>query len=433
MQFRMSDVAAITDGVLLGPDLVVEGASIDSRSIPNGSLFVPIVAERDGHDYIDAAMAGGAAGHLTSEASSTYPAVRVADTSVALQQLGLAARERVSGDVIGVTGSVGKTTTKDLLAACLRTTKVTQASYRSFNNELGVPLTLLGAPDGVEVVVTEMGARGGGHISDLCDIAQPTIGVVLTVGAAHTELFGDLRRVAEAKGELVEALPASGTAVLNADDKLVAAMAARTSAHLLLFGRTGDVRADDIRLDELLRPTFQLRSPWGDAPCRLASAGVHTVTNALAAAATALQVGVPIEAVVDGLAGAEISPWRMEVVRLSSGATVVNDAYNANPLSMDAAIDAVVALPAERRVAVVGVMAELGDRHEGDHRSVGERLQREGIEVISMQVPEYGGTVVTTVDAALAALGKLDAETVVLVKGSRVAALERVVDALRAD
>lgn len=435
MLLRLSDVAAASGGVLVGDDVVVDGVSIDSRTLRPGSLFVPIVAARDGHDFIVDARAGGAVAHLSSRPGGPEPHVVVDDTTHALQQVALAARRERDPAVVGITGSVGKTTTKDLLHAALAPCRRVHASTRSFNNELGVPLTLLNAPDDAEVVVTEMGARGIGHIALLCSIAEPSVGVVLAVGAAHTELLGDLEGVARAKGEMVEGLARSGHAVLNADDPRVAAMAARTAATVITYGSTGDVRARDLSVDDELRPRFVVDSPWGSAPVRLASAGVHSVGNALAAITAAMIVGGDLDAVAGGLGDAEVSPWRMEVGRSPSGATVINDAYNANPMSLHAAIDALLALAATRRVAVLGFMAELGECHLAEHRRVGERLRAENIELIAVGTADYGGTVVDDVDAAVELLdpSTLAAGTAVLVKGSRVAGLELLAGRLLGD
>lgn len=426
MLLRLSEIAAASGGMLVGEDAVVDGVSIDSRALEPGSLFVPIVAVRDGHDFVVDARQQGAVAHLTSQPGGPEPHVVVGDTAAALQQIARAARRERDPDVVGITGSVGKTTTKDLLHAALAPCRRVHASTRSFNNELGVPLTLLNAPDDTEVIVTEMGARGIGHIALLCSIAEPSVGMVLAVGAAHTELLGDLEGVARAKGEMVESLAPSGHAVLNADDPRVAAMASRTVASVITYGSTGDVRARDLSVDGALRPSFVVDSPWGSAEVRLASAGVHTVGNALAAVTAAMVVGGELEAVAAGLGEAEVSPWRMEVGRAPGGATVVNDAYNANPMSVHAAIDALLALPARRRIAVLGVMAELGDRHLAEHREVGARLRDEGIELIAVGTGDYGGRIAGDVDAAVEMLdaSTLDADTAVLVKGSRVAGLE---------
>ncbi|MFN3218796.1 MAG: UDP-N-acetylmuramoyl-tripeptide--D-alanyl-D-alanine ligase [Acidimicrobiales bacterium] len=426
MLLRLSEIAAASGGTLVGEDGVVDGVTIDSRALEPGSLFVPIVAARDGHDFIAAARERGAVAHLTARPGGPEPHVVVADTTDALQQIALAARRDRDPAVVGITGSVGKTTTKDLLHAALAPCRRVHASTRSFNNELGVPLTLLNAPDDAEVVVTEMGARGIGHIALLCSIAEPSVGVVLAVGAAHTELLGDLEGVARAKGEMVEGLAPSGHAVLNADDPRVAAMAARTAATVVTYGSTGDVRARDLSVDDGLCPRFVVDSPWGSAPVRLASAGVHSVGNALAAISAAMIVGGDLDAVAGGLGEAEVSPWRMEVGRSAAGGTVVNDAYNANPMSVHAAIDALLALPATRRVAVLGIMAELGDCHLSEHRRVGERLRAENIELIAVGTADYGGSVADDVEAAMELLdpSTLGEGTAVLVKGSRVAGLE---------
>jgi UDP-N-acetylmuramoyl-tripeptide--D-alanyl-D-alanine ligase len=216
-----SQVAETTGGTLHGPDVTVDGAAIDSRVLRPGALFVPVVAERDGHDFIDAALTAGAPAYLTARPPGSGTAVVVADTSAALTDLGRWARGRLPGPVVGVTGSAGKTSTKDLLGAVLQRAFPTVVSERSFNNERGVPLTLVNGDDGTRGAVIEMGARGAGHIASLCEIARPDVGVVTNVSAAHTELFGSVDAVAQAKGELVAALPSSGTAVLNAEDDRV--------------------------------------------------------------------------------------------------------------------------------------------------------------------------------------------------------------------
>ncbi|MDP9006489.1 MAG: UDP-N-acetylmuramoyl-tripeptide--D-alanyl-D-alanine ligase, partial [Actinomycetota bacterium] len=335
-------------------------------------------------------------------------------------------RSRLPARVVGITGSVGKTTVKDLLAGALSQRWRTAASAGSFNNELGVPLTLLGAGDDAEAVVVEMGARFSGDLRYLCGIARPTVGVVTAVNLVHTETFGSLEDVARAKAELVEALPVDGSAVLNADDLLVAAMAGRTSARVLRYGlEHGDVRAEGITLDAELRPSFHLRSPWGDAEVTLAVRGGHQVANALAAAAAALACGVDPEAVASGLGHASASPWRMALARSPSGALVLNDAYNANPTSMLAALRALAALDASRRVAVLGTMAELGEVSRREHANVAAAAAGLGIEVLAVDEPAYGVEVVDDVDAALDALGELGEGDAVLVKGSRVAGLER--------
>jgi UDP-N-acetylmuramoyl-tripeptide--D-alanyl-D-alanine ligase len=418
---------------------VFSGVTIDSRTLSPGALFVAVRAERDGHAWIDAALAAGAGGVLVDETwfrsrppgEGAAPLVVVTDTRRALLDLGRAARDRLTATVAGITGSVGKTSTKDLTAAALRAGLATAASERSFNNELGVPLTLANAPETSAAAVIEMGARGPGHIRELCGVARPDIGVVTAVVAAHTEAFGDLGAVAAAKAELVEALPATGTAVLNGDDGRVRAMSARTPARTLTYSAGGagaagaDLLAEHVQLDEDLHARFVARSPWGSWTIRLQAHGAHQVGNALAALAVAGTAGVPIDAAVDALASTAISPWRMELQRTSTGAVVLNDAYNANPASMKVALEALAALPARRRVAVLGPMAELGARSQAEHEAVAALAGRLGLVLLAVDTPAYGSPAVDSIDEAAAVLAPLGPGDAVLVKASRVAGLER--------
>ncbi len=427
-----------------GDNVVIRAVTQDSREIaaPDaegaGHLFVPLIAERDGHDFIRGARDAGAVATLADRdiGSMGLSVIRVADTGDALTALGRAARARLeSATVVGITGSVGKTTTKDLVASVLRRARHTHANPRSFNNEIGVPLTLLAAPENAEVVVLELGARGVGHIAELCTVARPTVGVVTTVGGAHTSEFGSLNAVADGKGELVEALPSAddgGLAVLNADVDLVAAMATRTHARVVTFGATGDVRAEGVSLDDELVPRFRLVSEWGSAEVVLGARGIHLVPNALAAAATALPLGLAIDDVVAGLTKPMLSPMRMSLEQAPSGARILNDSYNANPMSTEAALRSLAALPAERRVAVLGLMAELGDESEEEHQRMMAVAAELGIPVIAVATPEYGedATHVEGIEEAAQTLGDLTEADAVLVKGSRVAALEGLVTKL---
>lgn len=434
MQFTGSEIAAAVGGRHHGPDVAVAGASIDSRTVRPGQIFVPVVADRDGHDFIEAARAAGAVAYLTARPPlGDGTAVEVTDTAQALLDLGRHARRRLPATVIGVTGSVGKTTVKDLVSAALGSWVPHAASEKSFNNELGVPLTLVNADDAAAVVVVEMGARGPGHIALLCDVARPDIGVVTAVASAHTETFGTVEEVARAKGDLVASLPSGGVAVLNHDQPLVASMASRTTARVLTFGLDvgADVWAEDVRLGPDLHPAFRARTPWGAADVTVAAAGAHQVGNALAALAAACAAGATLERAVEGLATARLSPWRMEIVAARSGATVINDAYNANPASMEAALRALAGLPVSgRRIAVLGVMAELGEHSPAEHRRMADLAASLGIDPIAVDTPAYGVLVVTGVAGALAALDGLGPTDAVLVKGSRVAGLERLVAAL---
>jgi UDP-N-acetylmuramoyl-tripeptide--D-alanyl-D-alanine ligase len=417
-------------GELVGTDAGIEGASVDSRTIGPGQLYAPIVADRDGHAFIPAALEAGASAYLTAQEPVGGTAIRVRDTAAALLSLGAFARGRVGG-AIGITGSVGKTTTKDLLAGCLASTFRTAASERSFNNELGLPLTLLNAPDAARWVVLEMGARREGDIERLTEVASPDVGIVTSVAMAHLEYFGDLDGVARAKGELVAALPASGLAVLNFDDSRVREMASLSACPVLGYGAGADaeVRADDVTLDRDLRARFRLSSPWGQTEVRLALHGVQQVANALAAAAAALWCGVPIEAVSAALGASPGSSMRMDVHHVPGGPVLVVDCFNAIPTSAEAALRSLAALPGERKLAILGVMAELGDQSDSEHRRIAHVAEELGIEVVGYETGLYGGAHVTGVGEAVALLRTMGPGDAALVKGSRVVRLEDVVRA----
>lgn len=431
MRSSTSELAAHLGGELIGPDVSIEGASIDSRTIRPGQLYAPIVAERDGHAFIPAALEAGAAAYLTARDPVGATAIRVDDTSAALMSLGAFARSRVTGGVIGITGSVGKTTTKDLLAGCLGSTFVIAASERSFNNELGLPLTLLNTPDDARWVILEMGARGPGHIERLAQVAQPDVGIVTSVAMAHVEYFGDLDGVARAKGELVSALPPSGLAVLNYDDQRVRDMASSSRCPVLGYAVEADaeVRADNVTLDSELRARFALTSPWGRGEVCLGLHGLQQVPDALAAATTALWCGVPLEAVITALAEVRGSSLRMEVHHVPGGPVLVVDCYNANPASAEAALHSLAELPAARKLALLGLMAELGAETGPEHSRIALLAEELGIEVVGYETPLYGEAQVDGVDDAVAVLRTMGPGDAALVKGSRVARLEDVVRA----
>jgi UDP-N-acetylmuramoyl-tripeptide--D-alanyl-D-alanine ligase len=388
----LAQVADAVGGTLAAADparLVTGPVVADSRLAGPGALFVALPGDRvDGHRFAESALAAGAVAVLAAREVGV-PAVLVDDPLAALGRLARAVVDRLPGlTVVGLTGSSGKTTTKDLLAGLLGLAGPTVAPEGSYNNELGLPLTALTADAGSAFLVAEMGARGLGHIRHLCGITPPRVGLVLNVGAAHLGEFGSREVTARAKGELVEALPPDGIAVLNADDPLVAAMATRTEARVVRFG-TGDgveVRAVDVTLDEQARPRFRLVAEGGEALVALRLHGRHQVGNALAAAAVALAVGLPVDRVAAGLSQARpVSRWRMEVTARPDGIVVVNDAYNANPDSVAAALDALATMtppsgPAHRRWAVLGEMLELGPDGEQQHVELGALAARLGID-----------------------------------------------------
>ena len=456
---RLTDIAAIVGGVLepgAGGDagsVVVHGpVVIDGREAAPGGLFAAFVGERtDGHDHADQAAERGAVAVLGSR-PTLLPTVVVADPQQALQRLAayVVAQVRRAGGltVVGITGSQGKTSTKDLLAAVLDAAAPTVATRGSFNNELGMPLTALRVEQDTRYLVLEMGARGKGHIAELAALVAPDVSVVLNVGQAHLGEFGSREAIAEAKGELVEALASEGTAVLNADDDRVAAMAARTSGQVRTFGRErpADVRVEELRLDRLGRPSFVLAADGQRAPVTLRLVGAHQALNAAAAATAALAAGVDLADAAAALSEvAGLSQWRMELHELPSGVTLLNDSYNANPDSVRAALDALASIGADpavgRTVAVLGEMRELGETSEAEHRDVGRYAVERGIDqVVVVGEPARGihtgaaaaGAVFVADNAAAVAwlrehLGERDA---VLIKASRGARLDEVAAAL---
>ena len=426
MRFRAVDVASATGGELHGPDVDIAGVAFDSRSVQPGQLFVPIIADRDGHDFIPDAIDRGAAAYLTSrpELVPGATAIVVPDTVRALMALAADRRAEFAGPVIGITGSVGKTSTKDLAWAALAASRAPWANERSFNNEQGLPTTMLNMPPGTDVMVLEMGMRGLGEIADLCRIARPTVGVVTMVAEAHGDRVGGIEGVAAAKSELIAALPATGYAILNADDHRTKAMSAVSVATVLLFGESGeaDVRISALRMDNLARATFHLDTPWGACEVRLGVSGRHMAHNAAAALACVGAVGGDAVAGAGVLANVSISAMRMQIQYTPSGTTVLNDAYNANPTSMRAALDTLAELKADRRIAVVGVMAEITDA-AAEHRAIFEYAAARGIEVIAYGTDLYG---IAPVADPIAALGSLAGGEAVLVKASRLVGLDRV-------
>ena len=439
MRFMATDVAHAVGGRLSGKNAHLSGASFDSRTLTMGQLFVPIIAERDGHDFIDDALTRGAGAYLTSrEPDRGSGAVRgsaiiVPDTVEALRALGRWARMalgvRVGNRVVGITGSVGKTTTKDLAAAAIGSALRVAASSRSFNNDQGVPITLLNAPDDCEALILEMGMRGHGEITRLTEVGLPIIGVVTAIAEAHTALLDNLDGIATAKGELIEALPSDGTAILNADDERVLAMQSRTSARVITFGEASSatVRITRVDLDNRAHATVQLATPWGDVSFALPIAGRHSASNAAAAIAAAGACGVDVQGAGAAITAAPMSPNRMDVRTTAGGVVLIDDCYNANPKSMAAALDTLAAIPARRRTAFVGVMAELKDPDIA-HRLIASLARRLEITLVAVDTNLYGGDSVTLQSAILQA-GQFGDGDAVLVKGSRVAGLERLVHA----
>jgi UDP-N-acetylmuramoyl-tripeptide--D-alanyl-D-alanine ligase len=396
----LSEVAELTGGALTGAAgaRVTGKVTLDSRAVAPGDLFVAVVGERvDGHDFLGAAAAAGAVAALSTRADDALPTVVVDDPVLALGRLATGVHARLTAGglrTLGITGSSGKTSTKDLLGQVLATAGPTVSPPGSYNNDIGLPLTVLDADEETRFLVLEMGSRGPGHIARLCRIARPQIGVVLNVGSAHLGEFGSPEGTARAKGELVEALPEDGTAVLNADDPRVLGMASRTRARVLTTGRgpDADVRATRGALDEQGRAIFDLQVGEETHPVHLQVVGEHQVANALSAAGAALAAGMSPADVAAALSAATPrSRWRMEVDRRADGVTVVNDAYNANPESMRAALAALTGLPADRRIAVLGAMGELGADAPAEHERLGRDAAAAGVDLIVAVGPDAVG------------------------------------------
>jgi UDP-N-acetylmuramoyl-tripeptide--D-alanyl-D-alanine ligase len=391
IELSLAEVADLTGGSLGGPDdaQVTGKVTLDSRTVAPGDLFVAVAGERvDGHDFLGAAAAAGAVAALSARRDDALPTVVVEDPVAALGRLAAGVHARLAAGglrTLGITGSSGKTSTKDLLGQVLAAAGPTVSPPGSYNNDIGLPLTVLDADEDTRFLVLEMGSRGPGHIARLCRIARPQVGVVLNVGSAHLGEFGSPEGIATAKGELVEALPEGGTAVLNADDPRVLGMAPRTVAAVLTTGRgaDADVRATAVTLDDSARPRFTLVVAGEEHPVALQVVGEHQVANALSAAGAALAVGMPPAEVAAALsAAAPRSRWRMEVDRRADGVTVVNDAYNANPESMRAALAALAGLPGDRRIAVLGAMGELGADAPAEHQRLGHDAVAAGVDLI---------------------------------------------------
>jgi UDP-N-acetylmuramoyl-tripeptide--D-alanyl-D-alanine ligase len=400
IDLTLAEVAELTGGALSGPaDARVTGkVTLDSRTVAPGDLFVAVAGERvDGHDFLGAAAAAGAVAALGTRPDDALPTVVVDDPVVALGRLAAGVHARLTAGglrTIGITGSSGKTSTKDLLGQVLAAAGPTVSPPGSYNNDIGLPLTVLSADEASRFLVLEMGSRGPGHIARLCAIAGPQVGVVLNVGSAHLGEFGSPDGVAQAKGELVEALPEDGTAVLNADDPRVLGMASRTRARVVTTGQgpDADVRGTGGALDEQGRAAFDLRVGEETHPVHLQVVGRHQVANALSAAGAALAVGMEPADVAAALSSATVrSRWRMEVDRRADGVTVVNDAYNANPESMRAALAALTGLPATRRIAVLGAMGELGHDAPAEHERLGRDAAAAGVDLIVAVGPDAVG------------------------------------------
>jgi len=448
----LSEISTVVGGTMRGEDVEITSVATDSRHVAPGGLFVAIAGDRaDGHDFVSEAIARGAAAALVHREVATERCVVVTETGRALLDLGSDERRRMTGaTVLGITGANGKTSTKDLAAAVCRTRFRTHASPASYNNEVGLPMTLLSAEAGTEVVVCEMGARREGDVELLCEIARPEVVVVTNVGVAHMEIFGSWEAIVRAGAEPVGWLADDGVAILNADDPVTRGYAGATRARVVTFGVDpgAEVRGAEVTLDGDGRASFVLSVGADREPVELAVPGEHMVGNALAAAACGLAVGMTAAECAVALKDARISPWRMETFETTSGLIVVNDAYNANPESMAAALKTARWIAkGTRLIAVLGHMAELGPVTFEEHERLGELVVRIGVDRLitvgetarqvaraAIREGQPPGDVASFEEPAEAA-DKVRAWArpgdVVLLKGSRVAGIERVAEALR--
>lgn len=463
-QLGVSDILRVTGGKLLAgrAKTALAGASTDSRTVGRGDLFFPIKGERhDGMAFVRDALAAGASGSLVtrwnekirSELNGVMePAtviIKVDSGLAALQRLASYVRTQLDAEVVGITGSTGKTTTKDFLAAMLGRKKQVVAAERSFNNEVGVPITILRASRRTQVVVVEMAMRGRGQIEQLANIARPTVGLVTNVGKTHLEFLGSEEQIAEAKAELVASIPPDGVVVLNADDYWTHKIRATASAKVVTYGTAAaaDVRAIDIEVDDEGRASFQLRANQRRKKIRLPVLGKHNAYNFCAAAAVALALGIDMEDIGRSLADVSISEMRMQQFVTADDVVVLNDAYNANPTSMKSALETLGSIATGgKRIAVLGDMTELGRMTDVAHFQVGELAAKIGIDML-VTVGERSARIAdgamvhgmdskqvrrcaATEEAARHVKKALKPSDVVLVKASRVMKLEEVVNAL---
>ncbi|MFZ5493594.1 MAG: UDP-N-acetylmuramoyl-tripeptide--D-alanyl-D-alanine ligase [Pseudomonadota bacterium] len=438
----LAEAAAIV-GAAARPAGRFSGVTTDSRSLRAGELFVALEGPRfDGHDYLDAAAAAGAAGALVRRTHPALPCIEVADPLVALGQLAAAWRGRFDIPLVAVTGSSGKTTVKELLAAALAGLGPVLATRGNRNNHIGMPLTLLELRDSHRAAVIEMGMNHAGEIAHLADLARPTVGLIGNAGAAHLEGLGSVAAVARAKGELVEHLPPNAVAVLNADDTFLPLWRDLAGTRrIVTFGLDSQA---DVSADYALAAdgsAIEIRTPAGTAAARLSLLGRHNVMNALAASAAALAAGASLADIAAGLASVRPVPGRLYPLAGKGGARLIDDSYNANPLSVQAAIAVLAGLPGER-LLVLGDMGELGAEAAALHAQCGAAARTAGIERLVTLGPlsahaaaafGTGAVACRELPEAIDAVGaRLHPHLAVLVKGSRSAGMERVVQALAA-
>jgi len=458
--FAVEDAVRWTGGALVEGDraAVVSGVSIDSRTVERGELFFAIAGpSHDGHEFLENALDRGAAAVVVERGRAlpdaiAVPVIAVEDTTRALGALAAGHRSGFRGPVVAITGSNGKTTTKEMCAAILSVSAPCHRTPGNLNNQYGLPLTLLSRSEDDRSLVVELGMNHRGEIAQLAEIAKPTVGVITNVGTAHIEFLGSREEIAREKGDLVAYLPAEGTAVLNADDPLVCAQQSRTSARVISFGTSidADVRGGDIEWIDDRGYRLELETPEGSGTVEVQGLGPTTVINALAAAAAALAAGASVADITKGLANYQGIKGRLERRELSGGITLVDDTYNANPQSMEAALRLLAELKGNHRgVAILGDMGELGETAEVAHREAGRLAASLGIDLLvalgaraqtivtgaieSGMDPTRAAVASDHADASARACEFLEKSDTVLVKGSRSMRMELVVEAIASE
>jgi UDP-N-acetylmuramoyl-tripeptide--D-alanyl-D-alanine ligase len=441
---KLSRLASLVQGQLIGPDLSYTSVSLDSRTLKAGALFIALSGDSfDGHSFIEQAKAQGAVAALVDRPVSTaLSLVRVRDTRKALGQLAAAHRAQFSMPIIALTGSCGKTTTKEMLRAILSEMGAVLASSKNFNNDIGVPLTLLGLTAQHRFAVIEMGANHSGEIAYLSQMTKPDIALITNIGPAHLQGFGSIDEVAQAKSEIFLGLSGQGIAVINADDVFEKRWQDRLANHTVVrFGlkQKADFSACKIYLDAQGRAQFMLVTPKGKIAIHLALPGQHNLLNALAAAAAAEQVGASLEAIKAGLEKMSDVPGRLAIVKTKTGASIIDDTYNANPSSVSVALQLLAHYPG-RHVFVMGDMGELGHDAEYYHRQMGQLAKELKIEYVytcgeltALTVQAFGssGKHYSRQEDLIQALKPLlQKDVTLLIKGSRSAQMEKVVAAL---
>jgi len=439
MLITASEVALVAHGTLVGLDCEASGIAFDSRTLRFGQAFVALGGDADGHDFLQAAATAGAPFAIVQRGRSisALTCVEVDDCDTALTSLGRHCRDRLSGSLkgraIGITGSVGKTSTKDLVLAVLRS-KYTNAHApeKSLNNDIGVPVTIINAPDSCEALVLEMGMRGLGEIARLCDVGHPQIGVITEVGDAHSERVGGIEGVVRAKAELVQSLPSSGVVIVNSDSVNAMKTVHGIAARVMTFGssETASVKWEIVSTDDRGCCTVRFTSGEESAVGVVPLPGIHMASNAASAVAVGITCGIEITQCVEALSNTQIASQRMQWVIGRNGIRILDDSYNANPMSVAAALRTVAETSAKQRFAVLGVMAEVL-HSETAHQEIATLCRQLGIELLALETDLYGTNALSLTDIANTLI-QLDSEAVVLVKGSRVAATERVVQELTA-